>query len=321
MRLHVVSGKGGTGKTSVSAALALMLAQRGARVLVCEIEGRQGLAGVFGIAPLSYRERLIDRLPGGGELHGMAVDAESALLEYLDKVAHAAPVGALLRRFGAVDFVTTIAPGLRDVLLTGKVYEAVGRTVHGRRVFDAVVLDAPPTGRITKVLNVNAEVAGLAKMGPIHSQAQSIMRVFRDPNTAVHLTTLLEETPVQEALETYAELATLGLHPGTVIANRTLPSLDAERFRCATSDSVMADLVTGGLVRAGHEHTARSTGMVEALLREGALAADRVELQHAALQQLSNVTDAVVQLPELTGPVGASSLPTLVDSLTEQWNR
>ena len=84
----------------------------------------------------------------------------------------------MLERFGAVDFATTIAPGVRDVLLTGKVYEATRRRRHRRtgRAYDAVVLDAPPTGRITRFLDVNTEVAGLAKVGPIRSQADSIRR-------------------------------------------------------------------------------------------------------------------------------------------------
>ena len=75
--------------------------------------------------------------------------------------------GRALRKVGAIDFATTIAPGLRDVLLTGKVKEATTRTHDGRRVYDAVVLDAPPTGRIGRFLNVTAETARLAKMGPI----------------------------------------------------------------------------------------------------------------------------------------------------------
>ena len=110
-------------------------------------------------------------------MHGLAIDAEDALLEYLDTFYHLGLAGKALDRFGAVDFATSIAPGLRDVLLTGKVYEAVRRGVKGRPdAYDAVVLDAPPTGRIAQFLNVHEAVSGLAKMGPIRSQADSIMR-------------------------------------------------------------------------------------------------------------------------------------------------
>ena len=99
---------------------------------------------------------------------------------------------------GAIDFATTIAPGMRDVLLTGKVKEAVTRTRDGRRVYDAVVLDAPPTGRIGRFLNVTAETARLAKMGPIKTQSEGVAALLRSPITAVHVVTLLEEMPVQE---------------------------------------------------------------------------------------------------------------------------
>ena len=108
--------------------------------------------------------------------------------------------GRALDRFGVIEFATTIAPGVRDVLLTGKVYEAVQRNSRnkGATRYDAVVLDAPPTGRIAQFLNVNNELAGLAKVGPIKSQADTVMTLFRSPRTAVHLVTVLEEMPVQE---------------------------------------------------------------------------------------------------------------------------
>src|SRR5690606_1515521 len=95
--------------------------------------------------------------------------------------------GRMLKRIGAVDFVTTIAPGLRDVLLTGKVKEAVTRVEQGHRVYHAVVLDAPPTGRVGRFLNVTAEVAGLAKVGPIKHQSEGVAAVLRSPTTAVHV--------------------------------------------------------------------------------------------------------------------------------------
>ena len=90
--------------------------------------------------------------------------------------------GKALDRFGVIEFATTIAPGVRDVLLTGKVYEAAKpqrRRSKGARQYDAVVLDAPPTGRIAQFLNVNSELAGLAKVGPIKAQADNVMTLFR----------------------------------------------------------------------------------------------------------------------------------------------
>src|SRR4029453_6697593 len=232
-RLHVVSGKGGTGKTTVAAALAIALASHGHRTLLCEVEGRQGIAQLFDLPPLSYKERKIAIAPGRGEVFGLAIDAEAALLEYLDLFYKLGRAGRTLDRIGAIDFATTVAPGMRDVLLTGKAYEATRRRDKRRQyVYDAVVLDAPPTGRISRFLNVNTEVAGLARMGPIHRHAVSIMRFLKSPSTAVHLVTLLEEMPVQEAADGRAELTANGLHVGAVFVNMVRdPLLPAKEIK------------------------------------------------------------------------------------------
>src|ERR687896_575086 len=195
-RLHVVTGKGGTGKTTVAAALALALATGGRRVLLIEVEGRQGIAQLFDCPPLPYEERKVAVARDGGEVYALAIDAEAALLEYLEMFYNLKRAGKALTRLGAIDFVTAIAPGLRDVILTGKASEAVRRKdKQGAFIYDAVVMDAPPTGRIARFLNVNTEVAGLAKVGPIHNHADTVMKVIRSPETAVHFVTLLEDMP------------------------------------------------------------------------------------------------------------------------------
>ncbi|WP_446217373.1 ArsA-related P-loop ATPase [Micromonospora sp. IBHARD004] len=228
-RLHVVTGKGGTGKTSVAAALALGLAAGGRRTLLVEVEGRQGIAQLFGTDPLPYEERHLADAPGGGEVRALAVDAEEALLEYLDMFYHLGAAGRALRKLGAIDFATTIAPGLRDVLLTGKVKEATTRTSGQRRTYDAVVLDAPPTGRIGRFLNVTAETARLAKMGPIKTQSDGVSALLRSPMTAVHVVTLLEEMPIQETVDAITELTQLGFPVGRVIVNGARPPVPAGR--------------------------------------------------------------------------------------------
>ena len=207
--LHIVSGKGGTGKTTIAGALACALATSGRRILLCEVEGRNGISELFDVSPLTgAEERRISRTPAGGVVHGLSIDAEDALIEYLDTFYHLSIAGKALDRFGAVDFATSIAPGLRDVLLTGKVYEAVRRKIKNKPdAYDAVVLDAPPTGRIAHFLNVHAAVAGLAKVGPIRNQADSIMRLLRSATTVVHFVTLLEDMPVTETEEAVAAAA------------------------------------------------------------------------------------------------------------------
>jgi anion-transporting ArsA/GET3 family ATPase len=251
-RLHVVTGKGGTGKTTVAAAMALSLADEGKRVLLVEVEGRQGLAQLFDVPPLPYVETRIAHGPGGGEVFALAVDAEAALLEYLDMYYHLGRAGKALEKVGAIDFVTTIAPGLRDVLLTGKVYEATRRKAHGKLAYDAVVLDAPPTGRIARFLNVNHEVAGLAKVGPIRNQADAIMGMLRSDVTRVHLVTLLEEMPVQETLDAVEQLEALDLRIGSIVVNLVRSSpLDDDALALAVKEKLPAAELTRGLKAAG----------------------------------------------------------------------
>jgi anion-transporting ArsA/GET3 family ATPase len=217
VRLHIVTGKGGTGKTTVAAALAIALASGGQRILLCEVEGRQGIAQLFDVPALPYQERKIAVAPGGGRC-SLSV-GQNALLEYLDLFYHLGRAGKVLERIGAIDFATTIAPGLRDVLITGKIYEAARRRGAHGPVYDAIVLDAPPAGRIGRFLNVNEEVAGLAKVGPIRNQAGSIMASLRSRQTVVHLATVCEEMPVQETQDAVAELRAARLRIGGVVVN------------------------------------------------------------------------------------------------------
>src|SRR5215813_8221108 len=142
-RLHLVTGKGGTGKSTIAAALALALAAGGRKVLLVEVEGRQGIAQLFDVPPLPYAEVKIATADGGGQVNALAIDTEAAFLEYLDMFYNLGLAGRAMRRIGAVEFATTIAPGLRDVLLTGKVKETVVRTdKSGQPVYDAVVVDS-----------------------------------------------------------------------------------------------------------------------------------------------------------------------------------
>ena len=224
--LHVVSGKGGAGKTTIAASLALALAREGTRTLLIEVEGRQGIAQLFDTPPLPYAEHRVAVAPGGGEVWALPIDPQEALLDYLDTFYNLRRAGSALRKMGAIDFATTIAPGLRDVLLTGKAMEVVRRIdKHAPDAYRAVVLDAPPTGRIAKFLNVNTEVSGLAKTGPIRKHADMVMSVIRSPRTAVHLVTLLEEMPVQETIDGIAELRADDLPVGGIFVNMTRPPM------------------------------------------------------------------------------------------------
>src|SRR5256885_1621863 len=248
MRLHVITGKGGTGKTTVAAALALALATDGRRVLLAEVEGRQGIAQLFDTPPLPYEERKVAVAPGGGDVYALAVDAEDALLEYLEMFYNMKRAGRALKRFGAIDFATTIAPGMRDVLLTGKVVEATKRRDKQiRPTYDAVVLDAPPTGRIVRFLNVNAEVAGLARVGPIRHHADSVMSVLRSAQTAVHIATILEEMPVQETADGITQLQAAGLPLGGIVINMVSELLYVDTILDDKSTRIIVCCGAGGV--------------------------------------------------------------------------
>ncbi|WUJ74384.1 AAA family ATPase [Kribbella soli] len=293
-RLHVVTGKGGTGKTTVAAAMALSLADEGQRVLLCEVEGRQGLAQLFDVPPLPYVERRIAQGPGGGEVFALAVDAEAALLEYLDMYYHLGRAGKALEKVGAIDFVTTIAPGLRDVLLTGKVYEATRRKAHGRLAYDAVVLDAPPTGRIGRFLNVNHEVAGLAKVGPIRNQADAIMGMLRSDVTRVHLVTLLEEMPVQETLDAVEQLEKIDLRIGSIVVNMVRNSpLDDDALALAVKEKLPTAELTRGLKAAGITIGADLVGTLATEAHDHAI---RVGLERENRDRIDALGKKVVEL-------------------------
>ncbi|MFD8417554.1 ArsA family ATPase [Streptomyces sp. NPDC059650] len=320
-RLQVVSGKGGTGKTTVAAALALALAREGRRTLLVEVEGRQGIAQLFGTEELPYEERRIAVAPGGGEVFALAIDAERALLDYLQMFYKLGSAGRALKKLGAIDFATTIAPGLRDVLLTGKACEAVRRKDRaGRFVYDHVVMDAPPTGRITRFLNVNDEVAGLARFGPIHNQAQAVMNVLKSPETAVHLVTLLEEMPVQETADGIAELVEAGLPVGRVVVNMVRPHhLDEEALRAAGNEQRAA--VARALSRAGlggGQRGGQAERLVEPLLAQAAEHASRVELERAQRAVLRELGLPTYELPLLGAGMDLAGLYDLASELRKQ---
>ena len=320
VRLHVLTGKGGTGKTTVAASLALALAGGGRRVLLAEVEGRQGIAQLFDCPPLGYDERKVAVAPGGGDVFALSIDPEDALLDYLHmfyKLSRTGVAARALRRIGAIEFATTVAPGLRDVLLTGKVKEAVVRRDRKRLpAYDAVVLDAPPTGRIARFLNITSEVGGLAKVGPIKTQSDNVMAVLRSSTTAVHLCTLLEEMPVQETIDGVRDLESLGLPVGGVVVNAVrTPLLRPADLRAAETGVLDVGALVAGLEKAGLD--APDT-LIATLIGEAADHATRVELEERGRDSLGELHLPSYELPLLPDAVDLSSLYELAGLLKAQ---
>ncbi|AKT50471.1 ArsA-related P-loop ATPase [Arsenicicoccus sp. oral taxon 190] len=324
-RLHVVTGKGGTGKTTVAAALALALAERGRRVLLAEVEQRQALAPVLGCSPVGDHERLVQTTPAGGELYALAVDPRAALMEYLRLYYRLGPAGALLDQVGAVEFATDIAPGLADVLVMGKLYEATRRTPAHQRPrgapdhYDQVVVDAPPTGRVVRFLEANTQVADLAKVGPIRHQADAVTTLVHSDQVVVHLVTLLEEMPVAETVEAVAQLREAGLHPGMVVVDQVrddgLSEGDLDVFDAVVDDRVGASQVADALRRAGApDPDALAAGLV-AHARDHAA---RLEAEGAQQELLDPLGLPTVLLPHLPAGVGPRGLRELARSVAEQ---
>lgn len=319
-RLHFVSGKGGTGKSTVAAALALALAAGGRRVLLVEVEERQGIAQLFDVPPLPYEEVKVATADGGGQVNALAIDIEAAFLEYLDMFYNLGLAGRAMRRIGAIEFATTIAPGLRDVLLTGKIKEIATRDKKDakakRGVYDAVVVDSPPTGRISRFLDVTKAVSDLAKGGPVHSQADGVVKLLHSEQTAIHLVTLLEALPIQETLEAIEELTEMGLPIGSVIVNRNIPAyLSPEVLAKAAEGDVDADAVRAGLDQAG---ITLSDNDFAGLLTETIQHATRIAARAESAEQLDSIDVPRLELPALTDGVDLGSLYELAEALEQQ---
>ncbi len=295
----MVAGKGGVGKTTVGASLAIAAGRAGAEVLMVELEGQSRLAPLFGRRELSYDDLDLPA-PGlgvTGRIRGRRIRPDDALADYLDR-GGLGPLTRTLTRTGAIEVVATAAPGIRDLLALGKI-----RQLEQGREADLVIVDAPAAGHALTFLTAAAGLASSAQSGPVREQADLVLEMFADDRRCqVALVTLPEETPVSETIETaFALEDDVGLKLAPVVANGVWPEIDG-----------LEAALDGLPKRPRATNRARvETARAAARHRLARVAAQRSELARLGEQ----LPLAQVELPYLfTTAIGLDELSVLADA-------
>jgi anion-transporting ArsA/GET3 family ATPase len=297
-RVVIVAGKGGVGKTTVTAALARAAARQGRRALIVEVEGKSGLANMFGAEDLGYDEITLadaDEAAGTADIRARTLTSDEAMLEYLESHGMSR-VAKRLVSSGAIDTLATAAPGIKDILVLGKV-KALERADEGT----FIVLDAPAAGHAITFLRAARGLLDAVRVGPIHNQAVEVMELLTDAERCqVVLVTLPEETPVNELVETAFNLEDqVGVALGPVVVNGLYPARPG-----LDRDPATAAAQAGVTLREGE---------AEALAAAADFRRHRVQLQ---TEQVARLADQL-PLPQLRLPFlfGAELGPAEVDLL------
>ncbi|HWC12988.1 MAG TPA: ArsA-related P-loop ATPase [Actinomycetota bacterium] len=315
-RVLIVSGKGGVGKTTVAAALALVAARRGRTVCLAEVDRKGSLPKLFDAPDVGYQPS--EMAPG---VWGMNLIPEEALAEYLDVQYHMKRISKVFSSTHFVDYITTAAPGLRDILLLGKIWYLEQGRGHGRDQpsFDTIVVDAPAAGHMLTFLSAPLGLADAIRVGPVRRQSEWLLEMLRDPlRSRVHLVTLAEEMPVSETLETEEAIRTrVGINAGVVFANAVYSEL-----LTADEKTTLAELESNGtfdplLNEAASVGLQLDADDVEALTGYARFLDARQQIQARHLRALEKgVEEPVVQLPFLfSAGLALPDIETLADTI------
>ena len=301
-RVTIVAGKGGVGKTTVTAAMARAAARSGLSSLIVEVEGKSGLAAIFGQEPLTYKEVVLAAGgPGEGDVRARTLTPDEALLEYLEDHG----MRRISRRLvdtGALDVVSTAAPGIKDILVLGKV-----KQLERAGTADVLLLDAPAAGHAITFLQSARGLLDAVRVGPINAQARDVLEMLTDPSRCeVVLVTLPEETPVNELVETAFRLEDrVGVSLGPVVVNGLYDEIEG-----VGTDPSQAASEAGTTLRPGEEKD---------LAEAADFRAHRMRLQREQVERLAER----LPLPQLrlpfrfTADLGPADIDVLADTLLE----
>ncbi|MEA2497700.1 MAG: hypothetical protein QOH26_105 [Actinomycetota bacterium] len=317
-KILIVSGKGGVGKTTVAGALALVAARRGHKVCIAEVDRKGTLPKMFGGGSLSYKPS--ELAPG---VWGMNIVPDEALAEYLDVQYHMKRIAKVFSSTSFVDFVTATAPGLKDILVLGKIwYLEQGRdNDRVQHNFDTIIVDAPAAGHMLTFLSAPMGLSDAVQVGPVRRQAEWIVQMLTDPKrTRVHLVTLAEEMPVSETIETAEALEKkIGIEAGAIFANAIYPAM-LEKGDLATLEEILADGDPQELY-----DVARTVGLsldredLEALTGYARFLEARRAIQTKHLRALKKGVDSpVAELPFLfSAGLSLPGIETIADAIEE----